>query len=101
MGNYFRALQGQAPHGFGEEPVKTYLDADTADGGIPDLETRIPGGEVKVLFKEKVDKLLGTCPSAAFYAHVYVYAMAINGISRQSQYDASSNIAFALTPKVP
>lgn len=50
------------------------------------------------LFEEKVGTLLGTCPSAAFYARVYVYAKAINGISRQSQYDASAAVAFALTP---
>jgi hypothetical protein len=49
-------------------------------------------------FEKEVGVLLGTCPSAAFYAHVYVYARAINGYWRLSQYDASATIAFALTP---
>jgi hypothetical protein len=48
-------------------------------------------------FSDTVGNMLGTCPSAAFSVGVYVYAMAINGYSRQSQYDASSVIAFALT----
>ena len=49
-------------------------------------------------FKQEISVLLEKCTSAAFYAYVYVYAMAINGYGRQSQYDASSIIAFALTP---
>lgn len=57
-----------------------------------------PVSLVPFTFKQEVGNLLGTCSSAAFYASVYVYAMAINGISRQSQYDASSTVAFALTP---
>lgn len=51
-----------------------------------------------ISFEKSVNALLGTCPSAAFYAHVYVYARIINGSSRQSQYDAGATIAFALTP---
>jgi len=50
------------------------------------------------LFDKDVNTLLGRCPSAAYYAAVYVYAKTINGYSRQSQYDASSAVAFALTP---
>jgi hypothetical protein len=60
-----------------------------------------PGGNVQLppfQFKERIDNLLGTCTIAAFYAYVYVYARAIDGFSRQSQYDASSIIAFALAP---
>ncbi len=49
-------------------------------------------------YKDTVAKLLGTCPSAAFAVQLYVAARAINGFSRQSQYDASRTIAFALTP---
>jgi len=49
-------------------------------------------------FEQTVGVLLGVCPSAAFYASVYVAAMAINGFGRQSQYDAQAIIAFALTP---
>lgn len=50
------------------------------------------------IFDKDVNTLLGTCPSAAYYAAVYVYAKTINGISRQSQYDASSAVVLALTP---
>ena len=50
------------------------------------------------IYKDTVSNLLGTCPSAAFAVRLYVAARAINGISRQSQYDASRTIAFALTP---
>jgi hypothetical protein len=49
-------------------------------------------------YTNTVGNLLGTCPAAAFAAHLYVAARAINGFSRQSQYDASRTIAFALTP---
>ncbi len=49
------------------------------------------------IYKDTVANLLGTCPSAAFAVHLYVAAKAINGFSRQSQYDASRTIAFALT----
>jgi len=55
-------------------------------------------GDVKLTpfkFEKDVGALLETCPSAAFYAHVYVSAMIINGYSRQSQYDASATLAFA------
>jgi len=49
-------------------------------------------------FQQTVGNLLGACSSAAFSAQLYVYARAINGYSRQSQYDASAIVAFALTP---
>ena len=49
-------------------------------------------------YTNTVGNLLGTCPAAAFAAHLYVAARAINGFSRQSQYDASKIIAFAITP---
>ena len=49
-------------------------------------------------YKDTIANLLGTCPSAAFAVQLYVAARAINGISRQSQYDDSRTIAFALTP---
>jgi len=45
-----------------------------------------------------VSNMMGTCTIAAFAEYVYVYAMANNGWSRQSQYDASAIIAFVLTP---
>lgn len=43
-------------------------------------------------------QLLGTCPIAGFAESVYVAATAIDGWSRQSQYDASAQIAFVLAP---
>jgi Strictosidine synthase len=42
--------------------------------------------------------LLGNCTIAAFGEYLYVAAMANNGWSRQSQYDASAAIAFVLAP---
>jgi hypothetical protein len=57
-----------------------------------------PVAYVPFVYEDTVANLLGTCPSAAFAAQLYVAATAINGISRQSQYDASRTIAFALTP---
>jgi hypothetical protein len=42
--------------------------------------------------------LLGGCGVAAFAAHLYVFASAINGWWRQDQYDAEALIAFALAP---
>jgi hypothetical protein len=42
--------------------------------------------------------LLGTCAIAGFAESVYVAATAIDGWSRQSQYDASAQIAFVLAP---
>jgi len=45
-----------------------------------------------------VINLMGGCNIAAFAEYVYVYAMANNGWSRQSQYDAPAIIAFVLAP---
>ena len=42
--------------------------------------------------------LLGTCKTAGFAEYLYVATTAINGESRQSQYDASAAVAFVLTP---
>ena len=42
--------------------------------------------------------LLGKCTIAAFGEYLYVYASANNGWWRQSQYDASAAIAYALAP---
>jgi len=65
--------------------------------GVPECSVDGPVQHVPFLFQKDVGTLLGTCPSAAFYASVYVYARAINGFGRLSQYDASSIVAFALT----
>ena len=47
-------------------------------------------------FNDNVGHLLGTCPAAAFAAQLAVWATAINGYGRQSQYDAYATVAFAL-----
>jgi hypothetical protein len=65
--------------------------------GVPECSVDGPVKLTPFMFQKDVGSLLGTCQSAAFYAYVYVYARAINGIGRQSQYDASTTIAFALT----
>ncbi len=66
--------------------------------GVPECNIDGNASLTPFTFDQEVNTLLGLCPSAAYYAAVYVYAKTINGISRQSQYDASSAVAFALTP---
>jgi hypothetical protein len=44
-----------------------------------------------------VTEMLGACPGvAAFAEYLYVATTVINGVSRQSQYDASASMAFCL-----
>jgi hypothetical protein len=66
--------------------------------GVPEASVDGPVSLAPFTFQKHVGPMLGACTSAAFYAYVYCYARAINGFSRQSQYDASAIIAFALTP---
>lgn len=66
--------------------------------GIPECSIDGNASLSPFVFDKDVNSLLGTCPSAAYYAAVYVYTRTINGFSRQSQYDASADVAFALTP---
>jgi len=47
-------------------------------------------------FVNSASALLGSCPQAAFAVNLYTAARAVNGYSRQSQYDRSATIAFAL-----
>ena len=47
---------------------------------------------------ETLAALMGTCTVAGFSENLYVYAMAIDGWSRLSQYDAGYVLAFALAP---
>ncbi len=70
-------------------------------GPVPGVPECVVDGLVSLspfTFEKEVGALLELCPSAAFYASVYVYAKAINGYGRLSGYDASCIIAFALTP---
>jgi hypothetical protein len=47
---------------------------------------------------DTVAHLTGNCNTAGFAAAVYVAAIADNGWGRQSQYDASAEVAFVLAP---
>ena len=47
---------------------------------------------------DTVAHLMGNCNTAGFAAEVYVAAIADNGWGRQSQYDASAEVAFVLAP---
>jgi hypothetical protein len=49
------------------------------------------------VFDNSAGALLGGCPQAAFAVNLYCWARATNGYSRQTQYDSSATIAFALT----
>jgi hypothetical protein len=49
------------------------------------------------VFDNSAGTLLGSCPQAAFAVNLYCAARATNGYSRQTQYDSSATIAFALT----
>ncbi len=58
------------------------------------------GGPVPALspIATPASTLLGSCTIAGFGEYLYVAASANNGWSRQSQYDASSALAFVLAP---
>lgn len=47
-------------------------------------------------YTDNVGDMLKNCPAAAFAAGLSVWATAINGFGRQSQYDAYNTVAFAL-----
>jgi len=47
-------------------------------------------------FDNTASTLVGTCTQAAFAVNLYCAARAVDGYSRQSQYDRSATIAFAL-----
>lgn len=48
--------------------------------------------------EESVAALLGSCPTAGFAVEVYVYASAVTGWARCSQYDAEALEGFVLAP---
>jgi hypothetical protein len=58
------------------------------------------GGPVPALspVTSPASTMLGSCTIAGFGEYLYVAATANNGWSRQSQYDASSAVAFVLAP---
>jgi hypothetical protein len=60
-----------------------------------DTSSGAPG--TPVAFDNTAGSLLGGCPQAAFAVNLYCAARATDGYGRQSQYDSSATIAFALT----
>lgn len=50
-------------------------------------------------YTNTVTAMLGKCPGVAAFAEtLHVYSTIINGLSRQSQYDAAQSVAFCLAP---
>ncbi len=62
----------------------------------PSQSGNVPG--VPITLTPTAAHLLGKCTLAGFAEFLYVYARAINGEYRQSQYDASASLAFVLAP---
>jgi protein tyrosine phosphatase (PTP) superfamily phosphohydrolase (DUF442 family) len=52
-------------------------------------------------FANTAGALLGECTQGAFAVNLYCYARAVDGYSRQEQYDCSSTIGFALLKPCP
>jgi len=89
------------PNGFATfawELIKGVNLVTLPPGPPPPPPTSGPVSAVVSPINDSVANLLGTCNIAAFAEYVYVYALANNGWSRQSQYDASAAIAFVLAP---
>ena len=80
------------PNGFG-----TYSYSITKGAYNLDTQSGIVS-PVPFEYKKKVKDLLGTCTVAAFAEYLYVATTVINGVGRQSQYDASAIVAFCLAP---
>ena len=83
---------------FAWELIKGVNPVALPPGPPPPPPTSGPVSAVVSPITDSVANLLGTCNIAAYAEYVYVYAMANNGWSRQSQYDASAAIAFVLAP---
>jgi hypothetical protein len=62
----------------------------------PATQTSSGSPGVPAHFVNSAGTLLGPCTQAAFAVNLYCAARATSGYSRQSQYDSSSTIAFAL-----
>ena len=95
------AFTATHPNGFATfswELIKAANLVTLPPGPPPPPPTSGPVSIVVSPITDSVANLLGTCTIAAYAEYVYVYATANNGWSRQSQYDASAAIAFALAP---
>lgn len=64
--------------------------------GPPPNNTSSGSPGLPAAFTNSASALLGTCTQAAFAVNLDCYARATDGYSRQSQYDSSKTIAFAL-----
>mgnify|MGYP000104589111 CR=1 FL=1 len=83
--------QGFATYSFGI--IKGVNSFDSMSGSV------FPATSFSFNYVKKVSEFLGTCPTvAAFAESLYVATTVINGVGRQSQYDASASIAFCLAP---
>lgn len=79
--NHFLTWSLSLTRGFSDHPIPTLYGQD--DLANPP-------------WSHPASALLGTCPQAAFAVNLYTAARATNGYGRQSQYDDSATIAFAL-----
>jgi hypothetical protein len=82
------------PQGFGTYSFAIIKGANgfySESGGIEPATSHVGN------YTKSVSDMLGACPGvAAFSESLYVYSTVINGVGRQSQYDASAWIAFCL-----
>lgn len=84
------------PKGFATYSFVIIKGANTLDSVAGSL---LPATFFTMDYIKTVAFLLGGCPGvAAFAESLYVATTVINGVGRQSQYDASSTVAFCLAP---
>lgn len=82
---------GFATYGF--SIIKGANGFDSVSGSL------LPATFVDYTYVKPVSVMLGSCPGvAAFAESLAVYSTVINGVGRQSQYDAYKSIAFCLAP---
>ncbi len=82
------------PRGFG---TYGFTIIKGAHGYFGESGAIAPGTSKVGDFAKSVADMLGTCPGVAAFADgLAVYTTVINGIGRQSQYDASAHMAFCL-----
>src|SRR5205807_2038600 len=63
---------------------------------LPPTNTSSGSPGLPAAFNNNAGTLLGPCPQAAFAVNLYCAARATNGYGRQTEYDSSATIAFAL-----
>jgi hypothetical protein len=80
------------PNNFGTYSFSIVKGANTFDS-LSGAVSPLP-----FVYQKSVAALLGTCRIAAYAEYLYVATSVINGVGRQSQYDASAVVAFCLAP---